>query len=861
MYEALRKILGGDKFAVCEQIKDSKRDAKYAPIPRFLFDSRVGLCLHQWFKERGSEKLLWAHQAQALESLGRKRNVVMSTGTASGKSLVFQSLAFHNTLLNPGNRVLVFYPLKALVSDQFRSWQQMAMLLKIKENTIGRIDGQVLVKERENILKNSQIVLMTPDVCHAWLMHRLSSPAVKDFVRALSVVVMDEAHSLEGVFGSNFAFLIRRLIAARNYLTHSEEGTPYMQFIAATATIKNPGEHMKQLTGLEFSVVDHQADGAPRHERLIAHVKCSDGNEIQVAKKLQDCALACDSEYGFITFLDSRKGVEKLAIAGEEKELLGNATILPYRAGYGVADRELIEQRLQTGKLRGVVSTSALELGIDIPHLRVGLNLGVPWSRKAYRQRLGRIGRNGPGVFLMIAPDNAFRGYGTSFHEYHNMSVEPSYLYLDNRFMQFAHARCLVTELESLGAPMKFPPRIDWPKGFKDMFLSARPGENRLPEYDAIASLGGDTPHHGYPLRNVGEANYQLKKHTNGDSFGNVNQLHALRECYPGATYLHVKQAYKVVAWHTNSFDSFIRLKNTSPARSTRPIIKKWINTGTARTDIYETNYRSSEQGLLAECQMQITERVEGYKDGRGQSYYYQELQQNDPNMRARSRNFRTSGVVLYVKEDWFKKSIKHEFAERLREIFVREYSVVPQDIGVAATNISVQCRDGVGLRRGCVAIYDEIYGSLRLTENLYLNFDHLLTRLTAAVAADSGEHEFDATVTKIRDVVSSFTEGGAGDKIIANTRASCIQVFKTGSRVCYQQSGQMAEDVEIVQPAIMEEQLWYQVKAHTKNNRPWKRWVNASLVEPSAEADAWEYVWWNLETQEYDEPSDSNDR
>ena len=107
---------------------------------------------------------------------------------------------------------------------------------------------------------------------------------------------------------------------------------------------------------------------------------------------------------------------------------MSNAEVLPYQAGYEADDRRVIERRLRNGTLRGVVSTSALELGIDIPSLRIGLNLGVPPTRKAYRQRLGRVGRRGPGVFVVIAPQNAFQMYGTSFREYHDMSVEPSYL-------------------------------------------------------------------------------------------------------------------------------------------------------------------------------------------------------------------------------------------------------------------------------------------------------------------------------------------------------------------------------------------------------------------------------------------------
>lgn len=208
------------------------------------------------------------------------------------------------------------------------------------------------------------------------------------------------------------------------------------------------------------------------------------------------------------------------------------------------------------------------------------------------------------------------------------MSVEPSYLYLDNRFMQFAHGRCLATELESLGSPPNTPRRVEWPRGFRDMHKAARPGGNRAPEYDAIAALGGDTPHYGYPLRNVGEVNFQIKRQEDGDSFGDVSQLQALRECYPGATYLHLTRAYEVAAWHTSSFESFIRVKNAAPGRSTRPRIRTWINTGITPSDLQESRLITGENGFLAECLMQITERVEGYDDSRtGRFHSYTDLQ------------------------------------------------------------------------------------------------------------------------------------------------------------------------------------------------------------------------------------------
>ena len=142
---------------------------------------------------------------------------------------------------------------------------------------------------------------------------------------------------------------------------------------------------------MNFEVVGETDDGAPRHPRSIVHIESTNRREPEVAGVVQN-ALAERSAHGsFITFIDSRQGAERLAVRTGNDRL-----VKPYRSGYEAADRSNIERALREGRLRGVVSTSALELGIDIPHFAVGLNIGVPVTRKSFRQRLGRVGRQRP---------------------------------------------------------------------------------------------------------------------------------------------------------------------------------------------------------------------------------------------------------------------------------------------------------------------------------------------------------------------------------------------------------------------------------------------------------------------------------
>ena len=302
-------------------------------------------------------------------------------------------------------------------------------------------------------------------------MSNLASPTVKDFLKHLDLVILDEAHTLEGVFGSNFAFLFRRINAARGVVHDGSARVANFQVVATTATILDAPGHLQNLSGLPFVEIDSNVDGSPEHERWVVHVAAPIGEEVSLARQLQVALLSEQTQGSFITFVDSRKGVEVLAYSTNKqvKESMPGQEVLPYRAGLAAQDREDIESALREGRLRGVVSTSALELGIDLPGLRVGLNIGVPSTRKAFRQRLGRVGRSGEGAFVVIAPPLEFTRFGTSLRDFYDRSVEPSYLYLNNRFMQFAHARCLADELESLAAKDKsrVPAKSMWPGWFR----------------------------------------------------------------------------------------------------------------------------------------------------------------------------------------------------------------------------------------------------------------------------------------------------------------------------------------------------------------------------------------------------------
>ena len=424
-------------------------------------------------REAGASGQLWLHQAEALGALNRDENVVVATATASGKSMVFQAWTLHGIKTSPEPTTLVFYPTKALANDQERRWLEACELVGLPRETVGKINGDVAVNRRDPIISRARVVIMTPDVCHAWMTRRADRQAVREFLARLRNVIIDEAHVYEGVFGSNASYLFRRLaIAAVN-----AGNTKPPQFVAATATILNPDEHMRKLTGQEFAVVDESRNGSPRHPRKLLHLPLEIGQggaEDQLAA-LVAAIIEADPEAQVIGFHDSRQGIERVA------KLIGRDDVLPYRSGYSPEDRRRIEQRLQRNEIRGVVATSALELGIDMPDLNYGVNLHLPPSRKQLLQRIGRVGRSRPGTFVLLASDTVFAEHGETMETYFQEAVEPSNLYLDNEYIAFQQALCMVREMKGQEADAMSPPtQCAWPAGFAD---SLRNAHGRAPRH------------------------------------------------------------------------------------------------------------------------------------------------------------------------------------------------------------------------------------------------------------------------------------------------------------------------------------------------------------------------------------------
>jgi DEAD/DEAH box helicase domain-containing protein len=390
---------------------------------------------------------------------------------------------------------------------------------------------------------------------------------------------------------------------------------------------------------------------------------------------------------------------------------------------------------------------------------------------------------------------------GSTFEDYYAGSVEPSHLYLDNRFIQFAQARCLLDESETLGSETKEPPPgVNWPDSFHEVFKLAKPGIRRPREFDFIAQLGADSPHFNYPLRQVGEANYSIRRKAGStEEVGNIALNQAIREAYPGATYFHFKNPLHVLEWRSSSFDRSIRVDDARKTPPTKPMLRKTVNIGFGIDDVVSGRIMSKGSSLIAEVFLQVNESVEGYRIG-ANTFLYKDLRQKNPAMSRKQRDFRTTGVVIKIDEDWFSGSgsqakTRALLAEALTELLKREKSVSPNDVDSASTHIAIYQNGAPARATDTIVIYDSIYGGLRLTEPLFKDLPYYVDRLVkAAQLAGSHAALSDDHAAKLSLWASSLEQGSPSLSEELVPSEGEILIYSPGSMVSVLQNGVLFE-------------------------------------------------------------------
>jgi len=349
---------------------------------------------------------LWAHQATALAASLRGEHVVVVTPTASGKSLCYLLAIVNGILHDPQTRALLIFPRKALAQDQLTKLANILEGVGIPAAAAGIYDGDTPPHEKRRIRSECNIILTNPHGLNLYLNRNLWL----SFYQHLRFIVLDESHMYRGIFGSNFAFVLRRFqrLLSRFHV--------FPQFIASSATIANPVEHLRALTGQEFTLVDNDGSAAGEKHVVFWDLPFIDSGTKDAAEngmrrggafKRKSAHVEAfwlflrhlKAGYQTLMFATSRKMAEvqakRAADYFEERGHSLAGRVKPYRAGYAAADRREIEQALRSGNLAGVVSTNALELGIDIGSLDATILSGFPGTIASFWQQAGRSGRTG----------------------------------------------------------------------------------------------------------------------------------------------------------------------------------------------------------------------------------------------------------------------------------------------------------------------------------------------------------------------------------------------------------------------------------------------------------------------------------
>jgi DEAD/DEAH box helicase domain-containing protein len=543
--DTVRQLLGilavrnhSDEVLTCVRQLPA-REAKFRPIPDWVRDD-----LREAYCAKGIAEL-YSHQAGTADLVHEGKNVVVVTPTASGKTLCYNLPVLNAVLENPDTRALYLFPTKALAQDQLSELHDLATRLDDRFGVF-TYDGDTPSDARKAIRERGHIVLTNPDMLHAGIL-----PHHTKWMRLfenLRYIVLDELHTYRGVFGSHLANVLRRLQRIARFYGSDP------QFICCTATIANPGELASQLIEKEIEVVEE--NGAPSGEKLFVFYNppMIDRNlgirrsYIKEATRLSNELLA--RKLQTIVFANSRLQTEVILTYLQQRNQPKPGQPEPirgYRGGYLPRERREIELGLREGRIRGVVATNALELGIDIGSLDACVMAGYAGSIASTWQRAGRAGRrSGSSCAVFVASSAPLDQFIVQHPDYFfGSSPEHGHIQPDNLEILVNHLKCAAFELP-LSPDEKFG-GVDLPELCERLAEAGFLHKSGKNWHWVQESYPADT----ISLRSVTSDNFIIIDITGGDAgkpevIGEVDFTSALTTVHPKAIYIHQGQQYHV---------------------------------------------------------------------------------------------------------------------------------------------------------------------------------------------------------------------------------------------------------------------------------------------------------------------------
>lgn len=521
---------------------------QYGEMPNWLHSD-----LRQTLKRRGIEKL-YSHQLEAIETVRANQSTMVVTPTASGKTLCYNIPVLDAVCKNPEARALYLFPTKALSQDQVAELNGLVEHLETSVQSY-TYDGDTPIHARQKIREAGHVVVTNPDMLHSAIL-----PHHTKWLRlfeSLRYIVIDEAHIYRGVFGSHVANVLRRLLRVCNFYGSNP------QFILSSATVANPDDLGRELTGREVRVITKS--GAPTGERhtiffnppLVNAQLGLRQSSLQAARRIG--ARLLQEDISTIAFVKTRTQVEVLASYWKSdisQRLLNR--VVAYRGGYLPNERRQIERGLRQGEIRGVVSTNALELGVDIGSLEASITVGYPGSIASLRQQSGRAGRRqGVSASIYVANASALDQYLVN----HPQSVlesspEEARLYPENLLILSDHLKCAAYELP-------FSPEEQFGVETTHELLEY------LTEYRVLNRgldgryhwMSDSFPSHSVSLRSAATDNVVIIDTSRSKPIviGETDRFSALTTLHEEAIYLHQSRIYQVEKLDLENGKAFVR--------------------------------------------------------------------------------------------------------------------------------------------------------------------------------------------------------------------------------------------------------------------------------------------------------------
>lgn len=522
----------------------------------------------------------YTHQADAIEAIYQGNNVIVSTATSSGKSLCYTVPVLQTLLSDRSSRALYLFPTKALTHDQLAETSEIIARGQLPV-TVNSYDGDTPASHRRRIRESTSILMTNPDMLHAGILPQ--HPNWRSFFGQLRFVVIDEIHAYRGVFGSHVANVLRRLQRICGFYGSNP------QFICCSATIANPQEHAVRLVERPFTLVDEAANGAPRGAKhfILYNPPLVDealGLRRSVVLSARDAAMAfLSQDVQTIVFARARQTVELLlSYLQDDMVSVGESPdrVSGYRGGYLPLERRAIEQGLRDERVRGVVATNALELGIDIGQLTAAVLTGYPGSIASTWQQAGRAGRRAEqSAVIMIAGNSALDQYICQHPRYlFGQSPEHALCNPDNLAIMVRHLACAAFEL-----PFR-EGELYGGYGQVDELLATMVEAGLIHETrQQYHWLGEGAPAHQISLRTSGDDTVVIQDASRSEPevIGEVDLTSVPLLVYEGAIYMHLARTYLVEAldWEGRlaavrpvDVDYYTRAALDSTIRHLRPV-------------------------------------------------------------------------------------------------------------------------------------------------------------------------------------------------------------------------------------------------------------------------------------------------